>query len=100
VKSVRSHPEGTDVGYIRVTQFNEQTTDGLKQAISDLNSQLGADKIRGHILDLRNNPGGLFDQASQESRRLCDVSCDPPRLVGVFRLDPLLAAARSAKNRP
>jgi carboxyl-terminal processing protease len=63
VKSVRSHPEGTDVGYIRVTQFNEQTTDGLKQAITDLNSQLGADKIRGYVLDLRNNPGGLLDQA-------------------------------------
>src|SRR6516165_5399244 len=63
VKSVRSHPEGTDVGYIRVTQFNEQTTDGLKQAINDLNSQLGADKIRGYVLDLRNNPGGLLDQA-------------------------------------
>ena len=63
VKSVRSHPEGADVGYIRVTQFNEQTTDGLKQAINDLNSKLGADKIRGYILDLRNNPGGLLDQA-------------------------------------
>jgi carboxyl-terminal processing protease len=63
VKSVRWHPEGSDVGYIRVTQFSELTTDGLKQAINDLNSQLGADKIRGYILDLRNNPGGLLDQA-------------------------------------
>ena len=63
VKSVRSHPEGDDVGYIRITQFNEQTTDGLKQAINDLNSQLGADKIKGYIVDLRNNPGGLLDQA-------------------------------------
>jgi carboxyl-terminal processing protease len=63
VKSVRWHPEGSDVGYIRVTQFNEQTTDGLKQAINDLNSQLGADKIKGYVLDLRNNPGGLLDQA-------------------------------------
>src|ERR1700738_3438596 len=36
VKSVRSHSEGDDVGYIRVTQFNEQTTDGLKKRISDL----------------------------------------------------------------
>src|SRR5208283_520231 len=41
VKSVRSHTEGDDVGYIRVTQFNEQTTDGLKQAINDLNGRLG-----------------------------------------------------------
>jgi carboxyl-terminal processing protease len=63
VKSVRWHPEGGDVGYIRVTQFNEQTTDGLKQAINELNAQLGADNIRGYILDLRNNPGGLLDQA-------------------------------------
>jgi carboxyl-terminal processing protease len=63
VKSVRWRPQGSDVGYIRVTQFNEQTTDGLKQAINDLNSQLGADKIKGYVLDLRNNPGGLLDQA-------------------------------------
>ena len=63
VKSVRWHPEGGDVGYIRVTQFNEQTTDGLKQAINELNAQLGADKIKGYVVDLRNNPGGLLDQA-------------------------------------
>src|SRR5271168_4109681 len=63
VKSVRSHNEGDDVGYIRITQFNEQTTDGLKQAIGDLNTQLGADKIKGYVVDLRNNPGGLLDQA-------------------------------------
>src|SRR5213082_2936654 len=43
VKSVRWHPEGGDIGYIRITQFNEQTTDGLKQAVNDLNAQLGAD---------------------------------------------------------
>jgi carboxyl-terminal processing protease len=63
VKSVRSHPEGEDVGYIRITQFNEQTTDGLKDAIADLKNKLGEDKIKGYILDLRNNPGGLLDQA-------------------------------------
>src|SRR5271156_4612267 len=63
VKSVRSHPEGEDVGYIRITQFNEQTTDGLKQSIDDLNNSLGADKIKGYVVDLRNNPGGLLDQA-------------------------------------
>jgi carboxyl-terminal processing protease len=63
VKSVRSHSEGEDIGYIRITQFNEQTTDGLKKAISDLTNQLGAEKIRGFVVDLRNNPGGLLDQA-------------------------------------
>jgi carboxyl-terminal processing protease len=62
VSSVRSRVEGDDVGYIRVTQFSEQTTDGLKKAISDLAARAG-DKNRGFILDLRNNPGGLLDQA-------------------------------------
>ncbi len=72
VKSVRSHSEGEDVGYIRITQFNEQTTDGLKQAINDLNSQLGADKIKGYVVDLRNNPGGLLDQAISVSDTFLD----------------------------
>jgi carboxyl-terminal processing protease len=72
VKSVRSHVEGDDVGYIRITQFNEQTTDGLNQAIDDLNSQLGADKIKGYVVDLRNNPGGLLDQAISVSDTFLD----------------------------
>jgi carboxyl-terminal processing protease len=62
VLSVRSHSEGDDVGYIRITQFNEQATAGLKKAITDLTAQNG-DKLKGFILDLRNNPGGLLDQA-------------------------------------
>ena len=62
VLSVRSHSEGDDVGYIRITQFNEQATDGLKKAIADISAQDG-DKLKGFILDLRNNPGGLLDQA-------------------------------------
>ncbi len=63
VRSVRSRLEGDDVGYIRLTQFNEQTTEGLKKAISDLSGQAGNDKIKGYVIDLRNNPGGLLDQA-------------------------------------
>ncbi len=72
VKSVRSHSEGDDVGYIRITQFNEQTTDGLKKSIDDLKSQLGADKIKGYVIDLRNNPGGLLDQAISVSDTFLD----------------------------
>ncbi len=63
VRSVRSRLEGDDVGYIRLTQFTEQTTEGLKKAISDLSAQAGEDKIKGYVIDLRNNPGGLLDQA-------------------------------------
>src|SRR5947208_1676382 len=62
VRSVRSHMEGDDVGFIRITQFNEQTTEGLKKAITDLSAQAG-DKLKGYVIDLRNNPGGLLDQA-------------------------------------
>src|ERR1700726_1466486 len=62
VLSVRSHSEGDDVGYIRITQFNEQATTGLKKAIADLTAQDG-DKLKGFVIDLRNNPGGLLDQA-------------------------------------
>jgi carboxyl-terminal processing protease len=63
VRSVRSRTEGDDVGYIRLSQFNELTTDGLKKAISDISAKIPADKLKGYILDLRNNPGGLLDQA-------------------------------------
>jgi carboxyl-terminal processing protease len=63
VRSVRSNVEGDDVAFIRLTQFNEQTTEGLKKAIADMTAQIGQDKLKGYILDLRNNPGGLLDQA-------------------------------------
>jgi carboxyl-terminal processing protease len=63
VRSVRSHVEGDDIGYIRLTQFNEQTTDGLKKAIADIKTKVAKDKLKGYVLDLRNNPGGLLDQA-------------------------------------
>jgi carboxyl-terminal processing protease len=63
VRSVRSRVEGDDVGFIRISQFNEQTSEGLKKAIGDITTQLGKDKLKGYVLDLRNNPGGLLDQA-------------------------------------
>jgi carboxyl-terminal processing protease len=63
VRSVRSHVEDEDVGYIRLTQFNEQTTEGLKKAIADIKAKVSDNKLKGYILDLRNNPGGLLDQA-------------------------------------
>jgi carboxyl-terminal processing protease len=62
VHSVRWRLEGDDVGFIRITQFNEQTTDTLKKAIRDLTTRSG-DKLKGFVVDLRNNPGGLLDQA-------------------------------------
>src|SRR5947209_7665274 len=63
VRSVRSRVEGDDIGFVRISQFNEQTSEGLKKAITDITAQVGKDKLKGYILDLRNNPGGLLDQA-------------------------------------
>ena len=63
VQSVRSHVEGGDVAYIRITQFTEQTADGLKAAMEKLKTEIPPEKFKGYILDLRNNPGGLLDQS-------------------------------------
>jgi carboxyl-terminal processing protease len=63
VRPVRYRTEGGDIGYIRITTFNEQTTDGLRKAIRDISSQIAPEKLAGYIVDLRNNPGGLLDQA-------------------------------------
>jgi carboxyl-terminal processing protease len=51
-----------DVGYIYITSFNEQTTADLQKAIKGLKRQIGP-KLKGFIIDLRNDPGGLLDQA-------------------------------------
>jgi carboxyl-terminal processing protease len=63
VRSVRSRVEADDIAYIRITTFNEQTTEGLKKSIADLQSQIGGDKLKGYVIDLRNNPGGLLEEA-------------------------------------
>jgi carboxyl-terminal processing protease len=63
VSAVRQQLEGDDVGYIRITQFNSRVADELKQAIQTLTAKVPAEQLKGYILDLRNNPGGLLDQA-------------------------------------
>ncbi len=63
VRAVRMRIEGGDVGYIRITQFNQQTTEGLKKALGEVAAQIANTKLKGYIIDLRNNPGGLLDQA-------------------------------------
>jgi len=62
IQSVRSHLEGDNIAYIRITTFNEQTDVGLNNAMKSLKQQAGG-KLLGVVLDLRNDPGGLLDQA-------------------------------------
>ena len=71
IQSVRSHLEGSNIGYIRVTTFNEQTDVGLNNAIKNLKQQAN-NKLIGIVLDLRNNPGGLLDQAVAVSDAFLD----------------------------
>jgi carboxyl-terminal processing protease len=77
VRSVRSHVEGSDIGYIRISSFNEQTADGLKKAINEISAQIPPEKLKGYIIDLRNNPGGLLDQAIA----VCDTFLDHGEIV-------------------
>jgi carboxyl-terminal processing protease len=62
VKPVSFRTNG-DIGYIRISSFSEQTGDDLKKAIGDIAKQIPAQGLAGYVLDLRNNPGGLLDQA-------------------------------------
>jgi carboxyl-terminal processing protease len=61
IRSVRHRVEG-DVGYLRVTSFTEQTQVGLENSIESIKNELGG-LLKGYVLDLRSNPGGLLDQA-------------------------------------
>jgi carboxyl-terminal processing protease len=72
LRSVQMKVEGSDVGYIRITQFTEQTTDGLRTAITQITNQIPNDKLKGYVIDLRNNPGGLLDQAISVSGAFLD----------------------------
>jgi carboxyl-terminal processing protease len=63
VSSVRQQVEGNDVGYVRITQFTGRVADDLKQAVQTISANVPPDQLKGFIIDLRNNPGGLLDQA-------------------------------------
>ncbi|GAA0551516.1 carboxyl-terminal processing protease [Rhizomicrobium palustre] len=65
VDSVKWHREG-DIGYIRISAFNEETSKGLEKAVRELKKQIGSG-LKGYVVDLRNDPGGLLDQAVQVS---------------------------------
>ena len=82
ITSVRSRME-KNVGYIRITSFNEQSQKGLEKAVARFDKELG-DKLEGLVLDLRNNPGGLLDQAVSVS----DAFLDKGEIVSTRSNDP------------
>lgn len=70
VSPVRSRAEG-DIGYVRITSFNRNTETNVAKAVDKLRAEIG-DDIQGFVLDLRNNPGGLLDQAIAVSDAFLD----------------------------
>jgi len=71
IQVVKSRMEPHDIGYVRLSQFTEQADAGIRQAVKDLKAKNGG-KLRGLVLDLRNNPGGLLDQAVSVSSDFID----------------------------
>jgi carboxyl-terminal processing protease len=61
IQSVKMKVE-KDIGYIRITSFSEQTANGVERAVQRIKQEVGAG-LKGYVLDLRNNPGGLLDQS-------------------------------------
>ena len=62
-RPVSYRDEGGNVAYIRIKEFSELTNDELQSTIKELSAKISAKQIKGYIIDLRNNPGGLLDQA-------------------------------------
>tara|TARA_B110000858_G_scaffold131987_1_gene150135 strand:- start:2306 stop:3544 length:1239 start_codon:yes stop_codon:yes gene_type:complete len=91
IQSVK-HKVIDDIGVLRVTTFNEQTTTGLKKIIKELES--GEIEIKGYVLDLRNNPGGLLD----ESISVSDLFLEKGEIVSVRGRDKQDVQVYSAKK--
>src|SRR5919108_1925379 len=83
VKAVKFRVEN-DVGYMKITSFTEKTFDDLQTAIDTIKKQVPADKLKGYVLDLRLNPGGLLDQAVSVS----DTFLDRGEIVSTRGRDP------------
>ena len=71
VDPVKSQLEGKDIAYIRITNFSERTSEGVETAFKALQQKAGG-KLTGLVLDLRNNPGGLLDEAVSTSNDFLD----------------------------
>ncbi len=81
IKSIRFHAEG-EIGYVRITSFSEQTTANMIKAIESLDTEIK--DMKGLVLDLRNNPGGLLDQAISVS----DAFLDKGEIVSTRERNP------------
>lgn len=81
------------MGYVRITTFNERTTEALKETLENLMAKADP-KCVGFVLDLRNNPGGLFEQAVS----VCELFMDQGNIVSIRGRDSKKDLAFSAQE--
>jgi len=91
IRAGKGHAEGDDIAYLRLTQFNEQTTDQMREEFGKMKKDLP--NLRGVVLDLRNNPGGLLDEAISVS----DAFLTAGEIVSTRERDPSKTKRYSAK---
>lgn len=91
IKSAKTRAEGSDIAYIRLSQFNETTTEMMREEFSRIKKEIP--KLRGVVLDLRNNPGGLLEQAVSVS----DSFLKQGEIVSTRERDPQKTRRYNAK---
>ncbi|MDR3423528.1 MAG: S41 family peptidase [Alphaproteobacteria bacterium] len=92
VQSVKWEPKD-DIAYIRITAFNEQTQTGLDKAMDEIDEKMGS-KLIGYVLDLRNNPGGLLDEAVSVSGTFLDEGKEVVATRGRHKEDDQVMSAK------
>lgn len=83
VRPVRARLED-DIGYLRVTTFNGQTYAALRKAVQELKDEAGSDGLKGFVIDMRNNPGGLLEQGVM----VTDAFLDRGEIVSIRGREP------------
>lgn len=92
IKSAKVVAEGSDIAYVRINQFTEQTTDLMREEFAKVKKELS--KVKGVVLDLRNNPGGLLEQ----SVSVADAFLKQGEVVSTRERDPEKTKRYSAKS--
>ncbi len=93
IRAVRARTEG-NVGILRITAFNENTTESLEAGIKEIAETVSNDDLVGYVIDLRNNPGGLLSQAIAVS----DAFLEEGEIVSTRGRDLEEAERRNARS--
>lgn len=99
IKSVKSKLYDGEYGYVRLSHFQQTTSSDLTKAINDLKQQSHGN-LKGLILDLRNNPGGLLDSSIEVANTFLQNSKSDPQELIVYTKGRLPGSEFTAKTTP